>query len=249
MKALSWILVCFSGIGIILSIIIYPIYVGSSISANSDDWSNFGEYVGGIVTPFIGLIGFCGVIITIINQNEANRVLLRKTQKQDEENKVLQLIDWHHSICNNLKIQDKSNPKISWTGRDVFPVLFDKYLQSDYKLCPMINPTFTELERAKHSFAELYKKHGNHFGFYMRNLYYVIDAIDKSTEISKSQFSNLVRAQLSISELQLIMYNCLFDKGAGFKPLVEKYTLLNGIEDKDMLDPKHRFFFKPEAFK
>jgi hypothetical protein len=57
-----------------------------------------------------------------------------------------------------------------------------------------------------------------------------------------------VRAQLSTPEIQLLMYNCLFNKGIGFKPLVTKYGLLNGIDETEMIKPTHKQLYDNKAF-
>jgi len=42
--------------------IIYPIYIGTTISHSSNDWANLGKYLGGVIGPVLSLwllLGLC----------------------------------------------------------------------------------------------------------------------------------------------------------------------------------------------
>lgn len=61
-------------------------------------------------------------------------------------------------------------------------------------------------------------------------------------------YIRVVRAQLSVFELSLLFYNCLSVTGKGFQGLVEEFTLLKTIEDRDLIEPTDRKYYKPTAF-
>ena len=76
------------------------------------------------------------------------------------------------------------------------------------------------------------------------NLYNVVKFVDRSDfprdYKTKKFYTNLIRAQLSRDELGLLFYNCLSDRGAKFKKLVEKYALLKYLPFEVLMNKKHR---------
>lgn len=77
------------------------------------------------------------------------------------------------------------------------------------------------------------KKHNYIFGHYFRNLYQILKIIDnhQASEEEKKKYSNILRAQLSSSELAILMINYLndmVDKGK-FRTYIIKYQMLEHI--------------------
>lgn len=227
---------------------VYPVFIGTSISQQSSEWSNFGEYIGGVIGPLFGLLAFIGVLLSIANQNKENKNNERENKKQATENRIIKQIEFHHNICNNVNITTNLTGTRFKRGRPAFEFLFEKYLKAFYQDTENQNPQLNERQKTDIAFTKLYSKAGKQFGFYFRNLFYLIKYIDESVDINKEHFVRLVRAQLSISEIQLLMYNCLFEKGVGFKNYVEQYGLLNGIDESEMIKENHKELFADSAF-
>lgn len=220
---------------------LYPIFVGFGVSDKSTEWANFGQYLGGVIGPLLGLLAFVGVLLSIANQNSEN-------YKAETENRIIKHIEFHHNICNNVKFPYDIKETKFKEGREAFEFLYEKHLKAYLKEVEEQNSHLDEEQKIDIAFSKLYNKYGKKFGFYFRNLYYLIKYIDDSKEIDKNHYSKLVRAQLSTPEIQLLMYNCLFKKGKGFKPLVSKYGLLNGIDETEMIKPAHKQLFDNKAF-
>lgn len=211
------------------------------MSNNSVEWSNFGNYLNGSLSPFFGLLAFIGVLFSIkIQDNES--------EKRATENLLIKQIEFHHTLCNNVLIPINVTQTSFNSGKTAFGFLFEKHLKSFYKDIDSLYPNLEEKQKVERAFERLYNKYGARFGFYFRNLYYLVKYIDESQRIDKSHFIRLVRAQLSSSEIQMLMYNCLFSKGENFKVYVEKYGLLNGIDDSEMLNKSHKNLFANSAF-
>jgi hypothetical protein len=232
----------------LIPVFLYPIKLGWSFSLNSSEWSNFGEYVGGVVGPLFSLLAFVGVLLTIANQNKENQKNEIETKKQATENRIIKQIEFHHTICNNVSIPFNIERTKFKRGRLAFEFLYEKHLKTYYKEADRQNPQLSEKQKIDIAFSKLYSKEGKQFGFYFRNLYYLIKYIEESEFIDKEHFVRLIRAQLSTSEIQMLMYNCLFDKGAGFKSFVERFALLNGIDETEMIKPNHKELFDIKAF-
>lgn len=229
-------------------IVAYPFFLGFGISSDSKEWSNFGAYVSGVVGPVLSLLAFVGVLITIANQNEENHKASEETQKHATENRIIKQIEFHHNICNNVKIPANIDKTKFKEGRIAFEFLYEKNLKTFYDEVEKQSPHLDEEQKIDSAFSKLYNKEGKQFGFYFRNLYYLIHYIDESQKIDKNHYAKLVRAQLSTPEIQMLMYNCLFKKGKNFKKLVTDYGLLNGIEKTEMIKQEHEDLFDSKAF-
>ncbi len=74
---------------------------------------------------------------------------------------------------------------------------------------------------------------------------------NKETTQNKRRYTSIVRAQLSQYELALLFYNCVtrFGESEDFKPLVEKYGLLENFNNDDLIDQEHLKFFEDGAYK
>lgn len=90
-------------------------------------------------------------------------------------------------------------------------------------------------------------------GHYFRIMYHIVKFVDASdvlqTYDEKRRYVSLLRAQLSAHELILIFYNGISTKAIKFKPLIEKYGLLEHLDKKLLLDESHSHFYRASAYK
>ena len=88
--------------------------------------------------------------------------------------------------------------------------------------------------------------------YYFGHLYNTVKFVDQHKFIKefedKKSYTNLIRAQLSRNELRLLFYNCLSDRGAKFKCLVEKYALLEDMDFEGLLEPEHQSLYSEKAY-
>ncbi len=227
----------------------YPYYIGTSVSADTNEWSNFGEYIGGVISPLLSLLAFIGVLLSIKYQNDSNTRNEMFNRLQAIETTIVKHIEFHHGIVNSIKVPyDIKRTKFK-EGRLAFEFLFEKYLKTYFQDVEDKNPHLDEIQKIDNAFAKLYQKEGSQFGFYFRNLFYLIKYIHETEGIDKIRYSKLVRAQLSKHEILLLMYNCVSKRGRiYFKPLVETYGLLNGIEGMEMIKATHKGLFDDKAY-
>lgn len=130
-------------------------------------------------------------------------------------------------------------------------------------------PLDSKEENIRKDYEHFFHKYQYNLGHYFRNLYHMFKYIyiTELIENEEKQFySNIVRAQLSTDELVLIFYNSLtpinyysdhpnlgFPK---FKYLIDKYDILQNMNERLLLDAAHMKIFKnnkvenePESFK
>ena len=89
-------------------------------------------------------------------------------------------------------------------------------------------------------------------GDYFSHLYNTIKFVDEHDFLQdfeeKKYYTDLLRAQMSSNELGLIFYNCLSDRGAKFKCLVERYSLFKDMDENVLLDETHKRLYDKGAF-
>lgn len=67
---------------------------------------------------------------------------------------------------------------------------------------------------------------------YFRLLYNIVKFVDGADLVEKKRYTNIIRAQLSESELTLLAINLETPPGEGFRKLAEKYDLLKHRPDQ-----------------
>ena len=89
-------------------------------------------------------------------------------------------------------------------------------------------------------------------GHYFRHLYNTVKFVDRHVFLEefeeRKSYTSLIRAQLSSHELVILFYNCLSHRGAKFKPLVEKYSLLENMDVGLLLNKEHMNLYENMAF-
>lgn len=228
----------------------------------------FGDSFGAINALFAGL-AFAGVIFAIILQKkelELQRQELKETrdeirgqkeqlqaqdqtlQKQNFENSFFQLLSFHNEIVNSLEIPSGIGNKVG--GRMCFhfflQALKENYGPRNLKTSEQIKDRINVLYE-KFLFRDYLS-----IGYYFRHLYNTVKFVHEHKFIKeledKKTYTNLIRAQLSSNELGLLFYDCLSDRGAKFKCLVEKYELLEDLDFEKLLDPEHRSLYNERAY-
>ncbi|MGE0254238.1 MAG: putative phage abortive infection protein [Alphaproteobacteria bacterium] len=104
-------------------------------------------------------------------------------------------------------------------------------------------------ERIRSAYQEFWINNEHELGHYFRYLYSIFRFIHESAVENKKSYTNIVRAQISDNELQLLFYNCLYVHGIKrFKPLVEEYSLLNNLPVEHLLGADHKKFYDDRAY-
>ena len=87
-----------------------------------------------------------------------------------------------------------------------------------------------------------------HLGHYFRQLYQIVRFVDESEMEDKRRYTDFVQAQMDNDELVLLAYNGLSDHGEKFKPLIEKYGLLENLASGSFLKEEHYLLYDAGAF-
>jgi len=211
----------------------------------------YGDFFGGLLNPFLTFASLLALIVTVAMQgiqlNDARNESIMNSltiRKQGFEGSFFNMLDLHNKIVVDLNFDIQTlkatwnsemayslNSKISVEGRAVAKgrEVFDEVL---FFLDVVHKKSFNSID----AYAMLQKKHNDVLGHYFRNLYQILNFIDRTAEELSENFdayfySNLLRAQLSANQLRLLLYNCsedMVDYGA-FRRLLKKYRFLEHL--------------------
>jgi Putative phage abortive infection protein len=194
-----------------------------------------GDLFGGINALFAAL-AFAGVAIAAYTQ-------WRSSHKQAFESAFFNALSLHHTIVGGLhvdtawivapvwrqKLSAQSNAPLPATkeagGREVFAAILQRLADLSANA-----PETASL------YADLQRNHNYVLGHYFRHMYQILRLVDVQPNhvvhvAEKLRFGSLLRAQLSASELALLLLNCqegLVDEGQ-FRNLLVKYRMLEHL--------------------
>lgn len=80
-------------------------------------------------------------------------------------------------------------------------------------------------------YKSFYRTNEDHLGPYFRTLFRIFSLIDQSglPPKEKIQYADIARSLLTRSELVLVMINSASERGAEFRPLIQRYRLLRNL--------------------
>lgn len=197
-----------------------------------------GDWFGGLANPIIGVASFLLVFAAFKLQQEQSNEQNRTLGLQRFETTFFQLLTFHHSITEKLKISFKlDKPTITkpidiedaseeeeiilnqteeyldGTGREFFSIamkILKIYYDTEINKCKEKNLR-TKEKAIIESYTKFYNEHQDSLGHYFRNLYHIAKYVDNTKLIDggeKKTYLGIYRAQLSAYEQILILYNC-----------------------------------------
>lgn len=211
----------------------------------------FGDMFGSVNALFSGL-AFAGVIVALILQKKElslQRAELEQTReelkgqkeqlqlqninlsKQNFENTFFNLLKLHHEYISHIEVPGFGANK----GRNVLEEFIRKYnniLKSNTHVQSQTDKKDKILE-ANRVFKRDYP---GHLDIYFRNILNALSFIEKSEIEEKRFYGDLLKAQFSIFELQLINYFSIdtsIDKDFG--KLIKEYKILQDLTEQDRI--------------
>lgn len=257
------------GIWIILGVVIfvygvYWVWVAARVSDNQFDRLN---------TLFSGL-AFWGVIYAILLQKselslqrkelaltrgevrgqkeqlEAQNLTLKR---QRFENTFFSLLNLFTNLVSSMEY---TNPvpgrgigaTVTFKGRECFTFFYSEF-QKFYTNQQENTPELDSLNLCMSAYETFAVDRQTYVGHYFRTLYNIIKFIETSKVETPQIYVNILRAQLSSSELNLLFYNCLSKYGnMKFKPYVEQFGLLENMTLSDLARTTHKALYNYGAF-
>lgn len=265
-----WIIFAFAVLFIIAFCILH-VYFMKEQPWSMDKRGQFGDMFGALGAVFSGL-AFAGLIVTLIQQHDdlklqredlrlqrqeiaqTNLELALQRKEMEEQNKTIMLQRFENTFFNMLEMQQKivselkysNSNKQEYQGREAI-----QYMYLDIKNRSIIyhNSDIDHSLNNYYYFVDIGK-----MDHYFRHLYRIIKYVDEyEPELLSKQLKYnylcILRAQLSKDELLMLFYNCLSEYGEEcFKPLIEKYALLDNIRKDALINPEHEFEYDYSAY-
>ncbi|HMJ67378.1 MAG TPA: putative phage abortive infection protein [Cyclobacteriaceae bacterium] len=246
------------------SIYLYMLVLRSALAPdlffNITAWQTTGPFGDsfGLLTALFSALAFAGVIYSLLEQDKHIKEQDRHTQIDRFEAKFFLILQAQREIVGEF---DLKRPNAQTKVREVYNKgrecfrdiyknkfknqLFDYYTKKypDKELSETVKEDIKTLrglltlDQVVAVYCDdLFDTYQDDLGHYFRHLYRIVRLIHKSDSIEKSEYFGILRAQLSAFELVNIFYNCLTDRGADFKPLIEQYGLLKNINPENLIN-------------
>jgi hypothetical protein len=236
--------------GIILIIIAYGFllyeyfsHFHTDYSNSNGDWGTFGDFLGGSLSPLIGIISIFLTYNIIKSQSQES--------KQTEFKNIFQIL--FDSIADKEEIIEIEKKGLKLSGQKAL-FRINKDIESVYKSekRKRANANIENIALFQKSFWSVYKDINGSSSPYMKVLHNCLKAIDKHClEERQETYSSLLRAQLHKDELVFMFYNAIAsDDFKDFKYRIEKYSLLKDITEHEFPPELNEFkeLYAPSAF-
>ena len=228
-------------------LVLYFYNFNEGLSASQEDWGAFGDYMGGLLNPFIAFLAFLALLKTIEIQSKELKLTREELEESTDalnkqhaalklqifESTFFRLVDLYNQTVSLLEIKTTSDTS---KGRDFF-------LEANKEFGVLIKNELTDIDNIIirktiliNGYEAFYSAHGHRVGHYFRILYNIFKYIDDNRDLLDEldldpfTYSNIIRAQISKYELSLLFYNCLSRHGEGMIKYIKEYKLLKHLE-------------------
>ncbi len=182
-------------------------------------------------------------------QREQLEAQNRTMNRQRFENTLFSLLNLFISTINSMEITINTARLTQYKGRECFTVLYHEFQHHYATTLQKTSPDPDLSALGITTYEQFASSRETILGQYFRTLYNIVKIIDTSDMNNKEMYIDILRAQLSSFESNLLFYNCISKYGnETFKPLVEKYGLLENVDFSILLSDKHRGLFDKSAF-
>ncbi len=233
----------------------YFLKFNQGFSSQQEVWGTFGDYFGGLLNPVLSFLALIALLYTIVIQMEElnhSREELAKSshamgkQANTSAEQLLESTFFHMLRLHNAIVQDFKMG--SHEGRKCGNVLLTRFANKWDNVALSIKNK-DELATLILVYDEFYQQDGNMLGHYFRNLFQIVKFVDESGIKNQKRHIDLLRAQLSRSEQLLLFLNVVAGPGREkFKPLVEKFSLLEHLDPQSLPVSYPTKFVDPKAF-
>lgn len=248
-------------IALVFAIVVVTVFAmnfsNAAVSKDPGSWGQFGDYVGGLINPFVGLITVYLIFTSITIQRKELKNSLKELKQANESSKLLSFEQTFFAWLGNYSALLNSIEDQNGRGRDVLERWYTRSLTmtaiiSKVPGATTVNGVYRWLDdewrtieaggspdrvqdifdHLMKQYDSLYKDHRSDFDALYRTLYRLLLWIDNSKLDlpTRWQYISIVRAQLSWIECVLLLFNGLTMQGQKFCALANKYALFDNLE-------------------
>lgn len=188
----------------ILALLIAAIYFLKFLSAFTDqqeEWSQFGDYFGGVLNPILSFAAFIAVLFSLEQQSKSHEVGSIRHHEVLSNNRFFELISLTHEAARAVEINEYSSHRAIAEGW--------------YDLKRRINSSLVDASNYA-DFIDEYNnwREGNwrFLGSYFESVLFVLDryVLDpRDKECDPVYFTLAIRSQMSVPERNILFYEML----------------------------------------
>lgn len=224
----------------------------------------FGDYVGGLINPAVGLVTVLLIYDTIRIQQRELQASLREMQhanfaaaRMSFEQSLFAWLENYHEQIREIEIAGGKRGRVALNflyAASLSPASTLKCMtsyaeseHSDYDANqvflktppPFRKPQFeNSMSYAIRTYDQIYRNNREYIGTAFRTLYRLFRWIDESEQLTpkeKWHYCALIRSQLSWSETLFLFFNGFIREGQKMAYYVNRYALLDNLETSDEL--------------
>ncbi|PGH54228.1 hypothetical protein CRT60_30945 [Azospirillum palustre] len=230
-------------------------YFSSFVDWKIDKLGQWGDSFGALNTLFSGF-GFSAVLITLILQQNQNKISRDEQHKQRFDASYFQLLTFlresreevNFRFSDQYKAKSRNFNNLTQTGHSAFKAAWD---ESSYWLERKLESEWSKEYAGQIYYAHVHKHYENNFGPYFRLIYTILSKIKNDSVLSiddKIFYSNLLRSQLTSYELALIGLNALTPVSKDFQDLITEFRMLKYLPEHSRRKRILLKFFDMRAF-
>lgn len=214
-------------------------------SSSYDDRGTFGDMFGFANAVFTGF-SIVGLLYTILLQRKDINNQREELSKQNEsvyiqnfESTFFQMIALYNNFLENLRFGNN-------IGRNILRSIAANVLNNigDYIT---LNKGI-DLEVTRRLYLRSYNLYGSQMEHHMRIVLSIIELIDTTHRIDKMKYIRILKANLSLDDLNLLYYGVIYKDNLRIKNLVEKYPIFEDIESED-INPTIAQYFSSNVYR
>jgi hypothetical protein len=213
---------------------------GRPLSEDPEQWGQFGDFLGGVINPVVGLITVFLVILSISIQRKELAATVDEMKSANAsasragfEQSLFSWLGNYHSLVQAIKYGE-------YTGREALDQMYGDNFREEL---PPLPPDFDETSEESRNdleflmlsttvnYGKVFEAHRSSLDAPLRTLFRLFQWIDEQDfdVRTKWHYAALVRAQLSWGELIHLFYNGLRAPGKKFALLCNKYAILDNL--------------------
>lgn len=220
----------------------------------------FGDMFGA-TNAILSALSFAGIVFAVILQRHEITLAqkaLRKTSEVVEQQKkqiegelknqgiaafearFFQMLIFLQNMINSADLRDRNSPSQTIaSGKDIFVTILSDIKQKIKIECEEFlahqDPYIAWKSPYNKAYSEFYSYRRKDLSHYFRLIESILFYIDKSSVENKKFYTDLVSVQMTDGEIGNLFYFCISNKcSTSFKKMIEKYSVLSGLNENDV---------------
>ncbi|MEJ5105631.1 putative phage abortive infection protein [Chryseobacterium sp. MYb328] len=214
-------------------------------SNSNEQRGSFGDMFGFANAMFTGL-SVIGLLVTVLLQRKDINIQREELAKQTEsiyvqnfESTYFQMISLYSNFINTV---EKNNV----LGRKYLSLLSFSIIDSIY--ATKYSYGKIDLRQTRDKYYDVLVKNSSEMEHHLRIILSIIELIDTTERINKMKYIRMLKANLSLDELVLIYYGCLYKDDLRIKKMIEKYPMFEDLGPLQTIDAKISNYYNQNVY-